>query len=182
MMVMLKLKQRFVLIILFICGLLFALVLGWQKLNLSAPNSWQLAVDYLPKSVLEKIIKEHSRLDIERSLAKVRVREISKQPQLLLLDFNNEQFCGKIGCVYTIYQEQDGLYKEVLSRYLDPNLPSGISLVELGEKAAWETDLPCLIINQMESRMRGNLRKTTLCYNQGKYQKISQSLVNISVD
>lgn len=136
---------------------------------------WQPASKYFDRSLLEQIVTENSSLNPSQEVVnKMQVHQLAKQPRLTLVNFDNTDFCGQLGCLYVIYLESQGKVSKVFNRYLRPELPKDISLIELSERT--QNNLPCLILNQLSS---SNLNKVTLCYNGSEYQNFDLNVLKI---
>lgn len=136
---------------------------------------WQPASKYFEPSLLKQIVTENSSLNTSKEVVdKMQVYQLAKQPRLTLVDFDNADFCGQLGCLYVIYLESQGKVSNVFNRYLRPELPKGVSLIELSERT--QNNLPCLILNQLSS---SNLNKLTLCYNGSEYQNFDLNVLKI---
>ena len=139
---------------------------------------WQPALKYFDRSLLEQIITENSSLTpSETILNKMQVRQLAKQPRLTLVDFNNAELCGQLGCLYVIYLETQGKASKVFSRYLHSELPEGVAVIELSDRT--RNDLPCIVLNQLTT---SSLTKFTLCYNGSEYHKFDSKTVKLKYD
>ena len=136
---------------------------------------WQPASKYFEPSLLEQIVTENSSLNPSQEVVdKMQVHQLAKQPRLTLVNFDNTDLCGQLGCLYVIYLESQGKVSKVFNRYLRPELPKDISLIELSERT--QNNLPCLILNQLSNN---NLTKLTLCYNGSEYQSFDLNVLKI---
>ncbi len=155
--------------------LLLSLLLGTVGCSSSAATlSWQKALSVVPVKSLEQIIQQNTELDPTQAatnvLAWTQERRLGK---LVLLDYNNSGVCGAAGCLYTGYligkNEQLSL---VFSSYLNPNLPQGKPLFQVGDLL--NADLPCLQVIQVDGEQ---LRQMLFCFNGQNYQLASSQLL-----
>lgn len=136
---------------------------------------WQPASKYFEHSLLEQIVSENSSLtSSEEVINKLQAYQLAKQPPLTLVDFNNTELCGRLGCLYVIYLETQGKRSKVFSRYLRSELPKGVALIELSDHTL--KDVPCIVVNQV---IDSNLTKLTFCYNGSKYENFNSTTVKL---
>ena len=136
---------------------------------------WQPASKYFERSLLEQIVTENSSLtSSEEVINKLQAYQLAKQPHLTLVDFNNTELCGRLGCLYVIYLETEGKISKVFSRYLHSDLPKNVALIELSDRTL--KDFPCIVISQV---IDGNLTKLTFCYNGSKYDNFDSTTIKL---
>ena len=99
-----------------------------------------------------------------------------KSDRLVVFNFNTPELCGALGCLYTgMWLREKQPAAQVLSMYLNPNLPEGRSLFEVlgGEGGDRNKKLPCLKVMQIE---KDRLRQVNLCFNGRQYQIVDSQL------
>lgn len=153
---------------------LISSLLGLAACGVNAQEiSWQPGSKYFERSLLEQMVEENTSLTpSESTISQVQVHRLTKQPQLTLVNFNNAELCGQLGCLYAIYLETASDNTKVFSRNLRSELPKGVALIEVSDRSS--NDLPCLILNQL---VGSELTKLTLCYDGSKYQNIDAKTV-----
>lgn len=153
---------------------LISSLLGLVSCGVSAKEiSWLPASEYLDRGLIEQIITENSSLaPTDEIINRMQVYQLAEKPRMTFVDFNTDEMCGKMGCLYVIYLESEGKTKKVLSRYLRPELPENVPLISLSEPT--QNGLPCLVFNQLAG---SNLQQITLCYNGDEYQNSSYRIL-----
>ena len=135
--------------------------------------SWQPGSKYFERSLLEQIVEENTSLTpSEATISQVQVHQLTKQPQLTIVNFNNAELCGQLGCLYAIYLETANENTKVLSRNLRSELPKDVALFEVSDR--FSNDLPCLVLNQL---LGSELTKLTLCFNGSEYQNMDSKTI-----
>lgn len=136
---------------------------------------WQPASKYFERSLLEQIVNENSSLtSSEEVINKLQAYQLANQPPLTLVNFNNTELCGRLGCLYVIYLETQGKISKVFSRYIQSELPKDVALIELSDRTL--KDFPCIVINQV---IDSNLTKLTFCYNGSEYENFDSTTVKL---
>lgn len=160
----------------FAAVILISSLLSLTSCGVSAEEAqWYPASKYFERSLLNQIVTENSSLKpSEEVINKIQVSQLAKQPPLILVDFDNAELCGQLGCLYTIYLEKGGIIEKIYSRYLSSKLPKGVQLFEISDRT--QNDLPCVVVNQIAG---SNLNKLSLCYDGLLYQNDDLSVVKI---
>lgn len=153
---------------------LISSLLGLVSCGVSAKEiSWLPASEYFSRGLIEQIITENSSLTPDNEIInRMQVYQLAEKPRLTFVDFNTDEMCGQMGCLYVIYLESEGKTKKVLSRYLRPELPEDVPLISLSSHT--QNDLPCIVFNQLAET---NLQQVTLCYNGDEYQNSSYTIL-----
>lgn len=81
--------------------------------------------------------------------------------------------CGAAGCAFEGYIQTQQIYREVLSVYLNPELPKGLRLVE--PASALQNGFPCLNFNQSRKQTR-QIEVVQWCYDGQRYQFVNSIL------
>jgi hypothetical protein len=81
--------------------------------------------------------------------------------------------CGAAGCAFEGYIQTRQTYREVLSVYLNPDLPKETLLVE--PASAQQNGFPCLNFNQPQ-KQTGKLEVIQWCYDGQRYQFVNSTL------
>ena len=155
--------------------LLLSLLLGTVGCSSSAVMvSWHQALSVVPVKSLERIIQQNTELDPSQAAANVLAwTQEGRLGKLVLLDYNNSGVCGAAGCLYTGYLVgKNKQLNQVFSSYLNPNLPQGKPLFQVGDLL--NADLPCLQVMQVDS---DQLRQMLFCFNGQNYQLASSQLL-----
>lgn len=131
--------------------------------------AWKPASSLQASDNLTEIVRTHSALatsEIEGVVSGMKGGQFSidDRRQIHLYDYDNPALCGTMGCLYTGYLFGDGQSIEVFNAYLDPFLPPGTPLFQLGRDAV--NDLPCLRVNQFAD----NLVESRLCFDGDRYR------------
>ena len=142
---------------------------------------WQQAKAVVPAAVIEQAIAQNTTLRGEQAAKVAETMQAwevrGKSDRLVVFNFNTPELCGALGCLYTgMWLREDQSAAQVLSMYLNPNLPEGRSLFEvLGGKGDRNKKLPCLKVMQVEQI---RLRQINLCFNGRQYQIVDSQLYN----
>jgi hypothetical protein len=155
--------------------LLLSLLLGTVGCSSSAATvSWHKALSVVSVKTLEQIIQQNTELDPTQAATNVLAwTQSGRLGKLVLLDYNNSGVCGAAGCLYTGYLvAKNKQLSLVFSSYLNPNLPQGKPLFQVGDRNA---DLPCLQVMQVDS---DQLRQMLFCFNGQNYQLASSQLLD----
>ncbi|MDF5724721.1 MAG: hypothetical protein PUP91_30510 [Rhizonema sp. PD37] len=155
--------------------LLLSLLLGTVGCSSSAATlSWQKALSVVSVKSLEQIIQQNTELDPTQAATNVLAwTQEGRLGKLVLLDYNNSGVCGAAGCLYTGYLiGKNEQLSQVFSSYLNPNLPQGKPLFQVGDLL--NADLPCLQVMQVEG---DQLRQMLFCFNGQNYQLASSQLL-----
>jgi hypothetical protein len=135
----------------------------------------------MPPTTVEQLIQSQTRVKPEamESLKKSAVawKIPGQQGNLALVDFNTSQLCGALGCQYVGLWLQDKQIepKPAIMAYFKPRLPKTVPLFEptLAEVPYDASPLPCFAANQLEGT---NLRRSTLCFQNGSYRVTSSTV------
>lgn len=149
---------------LFLGGCVKSSGLSWQKAK-------SLGVKGIP--LLERAVLDNSTLKVTDVLETAQVAAIAHQDSqtLWLIDYNVEELCGAMGCLYSMYWEKDG-FTRVFSAYLQPP-PAQIPLFRLVQSPS-PADLPCLSVQQPD-RVNNLYQSFLYCYN-GKIYQLSEKI------
>lgn len=153
--------------------LLFSLFLG--GCSNSSGLAWQTSqsVGWRVVPLLEQAVEENTQLQLRDVLERVRLVSIplENQKTLWLIDYNVVDLCGTQGCLYSIYLEEDKVYKAVFSGYFQAELPEKYLLFQVSDRAQF--NLPCLEVLQIQQQ---NQLQLTYCFN-GKTYQLSEKLL-----
>ncbi|MEH1945531.1 MAG: hypothetical protein V7K77_00810 [Nostoc sp.] len=95
-----------------------------------------------------------------------------KDGRFAVFNLNTPDVCGALGCLYTGYWlRKDKPITQVFLSYLNPNLPPGKHLLEVGENRGQA--LPCIKVLQTEQEQ---LRQLNFCFNGTGYQLADSQL------
>ena len=143
---------------------------------------WQQATAVTPSAVIERAIAQNTTLRGEQAAKVAETMQAwevrGKSDRLVVFNFNSPELCGALGCLYTgMWLRENQPAAQVLSMYLNPNLPEGRSLFEvLGSQGGDRNkNLPCLKVMQVEQT---RLRQINLCFNGRQYQIVDSQLYN----
>lgn len=170
-------------VILFRIGLAITLLVGVLFLSgcsssVSAASWWQPVGSSSLSLLAKQAIAENTQLNPD-SFANVLAMNIPANKQqdqeLFLLDYNTDNLCGKLGCLYSIYSRQGQTYKLIWSKYLQPNLPKGESLFTFSQDASNNSGFACLEVKQMQGN---RLQKLVYCFDGKTYRLVNSELFN----
>ncbi|XWK91635.1 MAG: hypothetical protein U7127_31105 (plasmid) [Phormidium sp.] len=132
----------------------------------AVPLNWK-SIDSVPSALSQLAISQNTSL-IPNHLNNVLAASIPTKDNgyLHIFNFNHPQTCGKIGCLYVAYLAKKQSYQQVLSTYLQPNLPPQHSLISISPDIS-ATALPCLEIKQVKQQ---SLVTLTYCFNGSSFQ------------
>lgn len=156
--------------------LLLSLLLGTVGCSSSAATvSWHKALSVFPVKSLEQIIQQNTELDPSQTATNVLAwTQSGRLGKLVLLDYNNSGVCGAAGCLYTGYLVgKNKQLSQVFSSYLNPNLPQGKPLFQVGDLL--NADLPCLQVMQVDG---DQLRQMLFCFNGQNYRLVGSHLLD----
>jgi hypothetical protein len=154
--------------------LLLSVLLGIASCSSNvATVPWQRATSVVPQRVLEQVIQEYTELDATQTAETLLAWDIEgKRGKLTLFNFNTPDLCGALGCLYAGYWlQEDSPITTVFLSYLNPSLPQGQPLFQVGEYR--EQALPCLRVLQMDG---DRLRQLNYCFNSDRYQLTNSQL------
>jgi hypothetical protein len=110
---------------------------------------WSEAQKVAPLAVIQTAIRQTTStpLNQQTQLPVLATEMKAKEGRVIFFNFSQSpKLCGRLGCLFTTYLEQNAQYRLVWSAYLSPNLPTQVSLLaQYGEK-----DMPSFIVNQVE--------------------------------
>jgi hypothetical protein len=144
---------------------------------------WQQATAVAPAAVIEQTIAQNTTLTGEQAAKVAKTMQAwevrGKLGRLVVFNFNTPELCGALGCLYMgMWLRENQPAAQVLSMYLNPNLPEGRSLFEvLGGEGDRNRELPCLKVMQLE---QVRLRQINLCFNGRQYQIVNSQLYNVT--
>ncbi|OYE00766.1 hypothetical protein [Nostoc sp. 'Peltigera membranacea cyanobiont' 232] len=146
--------------------------LGGCSLN-AATVTWNKAANVLPATVVEQVIVENTELNAKVSAKNILAWSVEgKDGRLAVFNLNTPDVCGALGCLYTGYWlRKDRPITQVFLSYLNPNLPPGKHLLEVGENRGQA--LPCIKVLQTEQEQ---LRQLNFCFNGTGYQLADSQL------
>lgn len=132
----------------------------------AVPLNWK-SVNSVPSALSQLAVSQNTSL-IPDNLHNVLAASIPTRNNgyLHIFNFNHPQTCGKIGCLYVAYLAKKQSYQQVLSTYLQPNLPPQHSLISISNDIS-ATALPCLEIKQVKQQ---SLLTLTYCFNGSSFQ------------
>lgn len=146
--------------------------------NAAPQDSFVKAYKAVPEEILKKAIAENYFAPGNASLdpKTVEVFEVSGRSgkKFFIFNFNTPNLCGISGCLYAVYNSTG---EEILSLYLQPNLPENFKLFDIQERLS--DDLPCLVISQPNSS-NGSQKVTTVFSSQYCYQENTRTMLRIS--
>ena len=170
-------------VILFRISLAITLLVGVLFLSgcsssVSATSWWQPVGSSRLALLAKQAIAENTQLNPD-SFANVLAMNIPANKQqdreLFLLNYNTNNLCGKLGCLYSIYSQQGQTYKLIWSKYLQPNLPKGESLFTFSHDASNNPGFACLEVKQMQGN---HLQKLIYCFDGKTYRLVNSELFN----
>ena len=137
----------------------------------SATVEWQSAANYFSQPQLEKVLFENVTKDVAQEVGnKALVAELSSSPNpVIAINFNSQQVCGKLGCLYAVYRGKKEQLEAVFSRYLTTNQPLDVSVFLPLEEVRME--LPCFQINQVVGEV---LEQLKFCFDGDHYSLVEQ--------
>lgn len=140
-------------------------------------SDWQLAGSIAPENLMERLAEENINSTFEVQTDQMKVLKVSllNQTELLYLidsrmagsDTSREPLCGAFGCAFFGYVPTEEGYQNVLSLYLDTNLPPEVPLIEVSE--ALKNGMPELTVHQLEG---SQLLKMKLVLNNERYEVV----------
>ncbi len=130
---------------------------------------WESATEHFSTEEINAIVRENSSASgtqIDDLASAMQVYEIEND--LYLVNFNSRLLCGRGGCLYAMYHEDDRQLDRVFYNYLTAT-PRGVPLLEIDDRE--QNDLPCLTFNQLDPSL-SQLNAITLCFDGEQYQQM----------
>lgn len=165
--------RSLVLIICFSCLILLVTDLKAR----ASPLNWQSADRIAPSQLMERVIQENfvpwaQERVVPTQMRVLLIEQPGQQTPLYIIDtrtdYNNPTnnlLCGSGGCNFLGYIQERDRPKRVFSVYLNPDLPPGIPLIEIGQSLS--NGLPCLFFNQLEGEQ---IAKIQFCFDGQQYR------------
>jgi len=150
-------QKLFKTVIIFRIGIAIAALLS---LLLSSGCVSSLAWTQENQEILQQAVTENSLIKSPEEIAQVRTSSLSKEKNLILVDYRNDKLCGFQGCLYNLYLNG----KNIWGIYLNPNLPPEVDLFSPNFEIS--NELPCLDIKQYKSK---TLAKISYCFDGETY-------------
>lgn len=136
----------------------------------NASNEWRPAPDLLTETQQQEILDANtsnsSSPDELSSIAEsMRVRELAEG--LVAVDFNSPLLTGQLGTRFVVYYITDETPSPVLETHLVKTLPENFPLIDTLEQTL--NGLPCLVIHQVDMRVRSEVTRYEFCYDGNTY-------------
>ncbi len=171
----------FIAIIFFLLSFSFLIIKNniFYKKNINQNNnqtSWSHINNNkeVPISVLKNLRNTSIVGEIKENAIKVMEIQSLGKGKLYIFDFNSPQLCGVGGCLYSIYHESGQLLLQLIA---NPHLPPKENFIQVSNTISQE--FPCLTITQ-NTNVENTVSHTLYCYQDGKYTRFNESLVNES--
>lgn len=167
-------------------GLFVALsgLLAIASCSSSAPSAvkWQDGVKVLGEKalfdlVLSNVSDKTPVSQVQSMLGEVEISSLGRtqEQDLLLVRFNSDVVCGRLGCLHTIVSRDSdkAVTAQIWNHYFHPDIPAGsaLSLVPPPNGDVEPGDFSCLQISQVGV---GVLVHTTQCYENGSYRVVAE--------
>lgn len=139
------------------------------SLNWSNTNS-------VDKALLQSAISQNTSLppDKAANILVASVKSKSKDECLYVFNYNSADTCGFLGCLYAVYLDnRKHAVQQVMSVYLQPNLPQGEQLISVSSDTPDSASLPCLDVRQVSEK--DTLLHVTYCFNGSSYQPVKSA-------
>jgi hypothetical protein len=159
--------------------LLLSVLLGTMGCSAKAASvPWRKATDIAPKPLIAQVLAQNTAVTGQEAQILADTMQAwqiqGRDGKLLLFQFNTPNLCGTLGCLYVgVWEREAHSPMQVLSSYLNPNLPPDQPLFEVTQRQS-EAALPCLKVQQAES---ARLRRHTLCLVETRYQVVDSRLL-----
>jgi hypothetical protein len=164
--------------------LLISTLLGLVSCSRAGTN-WKPAEQVVAPALLKEVVAQNATLtDAEMSEAIAQGKAWSipgRSGNLVLVDFQASSLCGQLGCLYIgIWTKDKEPPQQVLSSYLNPNIPKGKTLFEVlapdETKTASQKALPCLKVTQVDVAAVDGVRQVNFCFDGRQYRVVDGSL------
>ena len=167
-------------------GLFLALsgLLAIASCSFSASTSvkWQDGMKVLGEKalfdlVLSNVSDKTPVAQVQSMLSEVEISSLGRtqEQDLLLVRFNSDVVCGRLGCLHTIVSRDSdkAVTAQIWNHYLHPDIPVGsaLTLVPPPNGDVEPGDFSCLQISQVTI---GALVHTTQCYENGSYRVVAE--------
>jgi hypothetical protein len=158
---------------------LASVALGVVGCAAQASVPWRPASQVLSDRILQDLLKVTTSVpaeEVDPVVKGMRAWSVpGKRGTLIVIDYNNPNLCGSLGCLYSAVWAQDrDAAKLMFTRYFKPEVPKSVRLFEVAQTPETKP-VPCITVSQVEQS--NQLRRSTLCYQGGDQYEVMDSAV-----